>query len=78
MSLKNNSRTSPTTITYENKTYTNPKDVANALNDHYITIAQKTKETIPQYIEENEHIENTTQTNNPPFTLTHTTEEQVI
>jgi hypothetical protein len=54
MTLKSNTRTSPTTLTYENKTYTNPKDIANALNDHYITIARKTNETIPHYADQNE------------------------
>jgi hypothetical protein len=49
LNFKSNSRTSPTTLTYENETYTDPTLIANALNDHYITIARKTKDTIPKY-----------------------------
>ena len=77
LSIKNNTRTSPTSLTYKNKTYTDPKDIANALNDHYITIAQKINNTIPPYDEENEHIDQNTHTNNPYFTLKQTTIHQV-
>ena len=41
-------RTSPTEIHYEDTTYTDPTDIANALNDHYITIGQKTTQAIPK------------------------------
>jgi hypothetical protein len=73
---KNTSRTSPTELTYENKTLTDPNQIANALNDHYITIGHKTATTIPQdnddQIEDNEPNHNT-----PSFTLQRTTEEIV-
>jgi hypothetical protein len=72
---KSSPRTSPTTIQYENKTYTDPQDIANALNDHYITIGRKTTETIPQ--DQDDYIEDDTDTNNPPFTLRHITEAEV-
>ena len=75
---KGASRTSPTTITYEGKTTTDPQEIANALNDHYITIGHKTTQTIPrnqdEYIEDDRNPE----TNKlPPFTLKHITEKQV-
>ena len=35
-------RKTPTTITYNNKTITDPIKIANAFNEHYITIGQKT------------------------------------
>merc|ERR1711966_538283 len=43
---RSSARKSPTEITYENKTYTDPIDIANAMNDHYITIGRKTNESI--------------------------------
>ena len=46
---KNTTRTSPTKIVYEGKTYTDPQDIANALNSHYISIGNKTSQTIPTY-----------------------------
>jgi len=57
-------RTSPTLIIYEGKTYTDPTDIANALNDRYITIGHKTSQTIPQH--EEEHIMPERDDNNPP------------
>ena len=76
---KNGARTSPTTLNYENSTFTDPVDIANALNDHYITIGQKTSNTIPNgqddYIENDD--EHDTTTTNPPFTLHHVTEPEV-
>ena len=76
---KNAERTSPTTLNYENSTFTDPVDIANALNDHYITIGQKTSNTIPNgqddYIKNDD--EHDTTTTNPPFTLHHVTEPEV-
>jgi len=43
LSINNNTKTTPTILTYEDKTYTESKDIANALNDHFMTIATKTK-----------------------------------
>ena len=75
---KSGKRTSPTTLHYENSTFTEPEDIANALNDHYITIGHKTANTIPN--EQDEHIENDEEhkiPTNPPFTLHHITEPEV-
>ena len=36
----------PTTIIYENTTYTDPQDIANNMNDHFITVGHKTSKTI--------------------------------
>ena len=68
-------RTSPTTLIYENKTYTKPEDIANALNDHYITIGHKTSQTIPARQEE--CITQETNVTYPPFELKHVTNEEV-
>ena len=46
---KNQDRQTPATIIYENKTYTNPQDIANAFNDFFITVGEKTSQTIPHY-----------------------------
>jgi hypothetical protein len=67
---RSSARNSPTVITYENKTYTDPTEIANALNDHYITIGDKTSKTIPQSEQKEEQIENS-ETDHPPFTLKH-------
>jgi hypothetical protein len=37
----------PTSIIYKQTTYTKPKDIADKLNDHFITIGHKTSQTIP-------------------------------
>ena len=77
---KNTQRISPTTLIYEDRTYTDPQDIANALNDHYITTGQKTTTSIPtngiedDYIENNDHNQHA---DIPTFTLRHTTEETV-
>ena len=52
---RSTTRTSPTKITYNNKTYTDPQDIANALNDHYIKIGHKTALSIPDYEDNHEH-----------------------
>jgi hypothetical protein len=65
-------RKSPTTLLYENYTFTDPTDIACALNDHYITIGKKTAKTIPQ--DNDDHIANDENKNDhPPFTLRHIT-----
>jgi len=61
---KANSRTSPTVLIYEGKEYTDPTDIANALNDRYITIGHKTSQSIPHY--EEEHIMPEREGNEPP------------
>jgi hypothetical protein len=73
-------RTSPTTINYEGKTYTDPTDIANALNDRFITIGHKTSQTLPQ--QQNDAPTSPTippadppNTSHPPFKLSHTTTE---
>ena len=71
---KGQTRTSPTTIQYNGTIHTEPTSIANALNDHYITIGHKTSKSIPQYqtrIEE--QIEQEPQ--QPQFKLSHITEE---
>jgi len=65
-------RTSPTTIVYEGKTYTDPTDIANALNDHYITIGHKTSQTIPHQAVDSITQEPDRHTH-PPFELRHIT-----
>lgn len=74
---KNTNRTSPTELTYENKTHTNPQQIADALNDHYITIGHKTATTIPSD-NNDEYIQNDGPNwNIPAFKLQHTTQEIV-
>jgi hypothetical protein len=61
---KANSKTSPTILVYEGKEYTDPTDIANALNDRYITIGPKTNQSIPHY--EEEHIMPEREGDEPP------------
>jgi hypothetical protein len=69
---RSNARTSPTALLYENYTFTDPTHIACALNDHYITIGDKTANTIPQ--DHDDHIENdSNKSDHPPFTLRHIT-----
>jgi hypothetical protein len=70
-------RTSPTTIIYEGKTYKDPVDIANALNDRFITIGHKTSQTIPQNNQPSPPV-NPSTTNHPPFHLNHTTTDIII
>jgi len=44
---KAKNRTSPSTLKYEEKTHSDPVQIANALNDHFITIGHKTSKLIP-------------------------------
>ena len=69
-------RASPTVITHKDSTHQDPKEIADALNDHFITIGHRTSQTIPPIPQDKqqsiEHI------NLPPaFTLAHTTTKQV-
>jgi hypothetical protein len=68
-------RTSPTIIVYEGKQYSDPTDIANALNDRFITIGRKTSQEIPH---QNEYtppeVDNHT---HPPFDIQHTTTDTV-
>lgn len=67
---KSQDRTSPTTLTYEGKTYTDPQDIANAMNDFFITVGHKTSQTIPHKAEE--HItQDQAHSTHPPFDLRH-------
>lgn len=71
---KGEARSSPTTIKYNGATHTDPKKVANALNDHYITIGHKTGKSIPHYDEQaEEKSEQNPQA--PQFKLQHITED---
>jgi hypothetical protein len=74
-----NPRTSPTTLTYEDTTHTDPTKIANALNDHYITIGHKTAKTIPRRDndDERENDDINEHTHHPPFALQHTNENKV-
>jgi hypothetical protein len=69
---KARSRTSPTVITYEDNTYTDPTDIANAMNDHYITIGHKTSKSIPPRAQVTHSKED-----HPSFTLRHTTTDEL-
>ena len=73
---KSTTRTSPTTITYDGKPHTNPTDIANILNNHYINIGHKTSEKIPNYGTEEQKEKEEKQTEKP-FQLRHITEEQL-
>ena len=66
-------RQSPTSIQYENKIHTDPTDIANALNDFFITIGQKTNSTIIPNLNYQQPPPNIL----PPFELKHTNEEIV-
>ena len=70
-----NTRTSPTTITdYNGNTHTEPLAIANALNDHYITIGARTAQTIPV---SHQPPPATQQPNNPSFKLKPFTQPEV-
>ena len=75
----NTNRTSPTTIKYNGHTHTDPTSIANALNDHYITIGEKTTRSIPQERGNGEGSrgEKGRQDQPPPFRLRHTTLAEV-
>ena len=69
-------RNSPTNITYKKETHTDPTDIANALNDHFITIGHKTYQTIPAEQREEECSEPENKSTHPPFQLKRITLEQ--
>lgn len=71
---KSNDRTTPMKIQYEEKTITDPTEIANAMNDHYITIGQKTAAAIPP---QNEEMKENEENKHPPFRLKEITEENV-
>jgi hypothetical protein len=73
---KTNARSSPTTLHYDQKTYTDPKDIANALNDHFITIGKKTTANIPEAAKAAQPHNNGN--NYPPFKLNEITEDDVL
>lgn len=74
---KSTTRTTPTTLTYEGQTHTDPQKIADALNDHYITIGHKTAKTIPQDNDDCILADQPIAAAAPNFTLRHTTEEIV-
>jgi hypothetical protein len=76
MPSKIRNRTSPTTITYENKTHTDPTAIASALNDHFITIGHKTSNTIPKH-DPPPHVPAAPRNAHPPFQLRHITLEEM-
>ena len=49
---KGQSRSSPTCIKYKEKIHTDPQEIADALNDNYITIGHRTSMTIPHQQED--------------------------
>ena len=72
---KSANRTSPTVLEYEGHTYTDPNDIADALNQHYITIGHKTTQKIPP--------QNSTQDTpidppHPTFSLRHITAAELV
>jgi hypothetical protein len=70
-------RTSPTAIIYEGKEHKDPTSIANAMNDHFITIGHKTSQTIPQQQDAQPPPPTNPSTKHPPFQLRHTTTEAI-
>ena len=71
---KSQARSTPSLIEHEGKEYTDPQDIANLFNDHYITIGHKTSLTIPN---QDNYIALPPATKPPIFKLQPTTEEVV-
>jgi hypothetical protein len=63
-------RASPTRLTHNGTTYTDPKEIADLMNDHYITIGRRTAQTIPPQTHDPVAHKPTTA---PSFTLAKTT-----
>ena len=63
-------------MTYEGKHYTDPVDIANALNDRFITIGEKTSKKIP-HVEDEQMEPEPDQEAHPPFELQPTTLDQM-
>ena len=68
-----NKRISPGKIKYDGRTYSDPTDIANALNEHFTSVGYKTSKHIPS-----SHIDTDCKTNNdapslPIFKLRHIT-----
>ena len=74
MPKKGGDRTSPTVINYQGKTHTKPDEIADALNDFYITIGRKTSQGIPK-----KKTKVVQEERNPkvPFTLRHITTDEL-
>ena len=72
---KSTTRSTPTKLVYEGRTLTNSQHIADALNDHYVTIGHKTAVAIPQ--DDDSIREDRPTSLSPSFTLQHTTEEIV-
>jgi hypothetical protein len=76
LSTNKTTRTSPTTLTYNNSTTTDPQTIADNLNDHYITIGKKTTAKIPP-IPPDEYISQDVPHKSPAFKLNPITETQL-
>jgi hypothetical protein len=74
MPSKQKPRSSPATVTYNNKTHTDSKEIANAFNDFFITIGDKTSKGIPAQPDE---CITAPPTMNPVFKLRNTSIEEV-
>ena len=71
-------RITPGRIKYGDKTYTDPTEIANALNEHFTTVGYKTSKRIPS-----SHIDTDCKTNSdapspPVFRLRHSTTEETV
>ena len=73
---KSQDRTSPTMLTYEGKSHTDPQDIANAMNDFFITVGHKTSQTIPHQVEDC-IMQDRPRSTHPPFELRRTDLEEV-
>jgi hypothetical protein len=76
ISKNKQSRESPTTIQYEGKTYTAPSDIANALNDHFITVGAKTSAALPPKSDNDSTLPEPA-IQPPQFMLERTTQEEI-
>ena len=78
---KNMSRATPTELKVEGVLHTQPQDIANELNKHFITIGGKTAATLqqePQQGEEQREQQQEERHNNPEFKLKAIAEEKVL
>jgi hypothetical protein len=68
-------RATPAVVSYKGQEYRDPKDIANALNDHFITIGHRTSQTIPKIPEDQQP--NIQAPQLPAFNLQRTSVEEV-
>jgi hypothetical protein len=66
-------------ITHKQQTHKDPQEVVNALNDHFITIGQRTSDTIPDIAEDRQQHQQQEDVaaRSPQFTHKHTTTTEV-